>query len=64
MLMGGGRFDDLNVVICPEPGKKQVEFTDATAMKRKIEATEEWEGAQMDKVCWKKQRLELIDSRQ
>jgi len=51
MLMGDGRFDDLNVIAVPEPGKKQVEFTDATAMKRKIEATEVWEGAQMDKVC-------------
>jgi hypothetical protein len=37
-------------VFFSEAAKKQVELIEATAMKGKIEATEVWEGAQMDKV--------------
>jgi hypothetical protein len=49
--MRGTRIDDLNCDIVPEPARKQVKLTEATAMKRKIEATEVWEGAKMEKVC-------------
>jgi hypothetical protein len=61
--MRDAKSDDLNGDIVPKPAKKQVKLTKATATKRKIEATEVWEGAKMEKVCWKKQRLELVDSR-
>jgi hypothetical protein len=49
--MRDAKSDDLNGDIVPKPAKKQVKLTKATATKRKIEATEVWEGAKMEKVC-------------